>query len=128
MKNIFFIIDGDDTLPIPDTMSVALQDIDGSETGRNQEGTMQRDRVAGGSGAKRKVNYTWKGLDNYQISRLLQSIGGVSMQLKYPDPYEGGYKTIKCYVGDRTAPVWRKGCSNTGEIIWESLSANFVEF
>ncbi|MDD6689230.1 MAG: hypothetical protein PUE56_04370 [Clostridium sp.] len=125
MANIYFIINGNNNLPIPSTMSVALQDIDGSESGRNQKGKMQRDRVAKG---KRKVNYTWSGLNMAEMSQLLQAIDGVSMELKYPDPYEGGYKTIKCYVGDRTAPVWKKGSTTTGEIIWESLSANFVEF
>ncbi len=128
MANIWFIIDGDNTLPIPNTMSVALQDVDGSESSRNQKGTMQRDRVAGGSNAKRKVSYTWSGLTNTEISKLLKAIDGVSMQLKYPDPYIGGYKTIKCYVGDRAAPIFKRGTTNVNEIIWESLSANFVEF
>lgn len=131
MANVLFIINDNASLPVPNTMSVTLQDIDSDKTGRNQKGTMIRDRVAGGAKAKRKVNCTWAGLTTSEISKLLKAIGGVSMKLKYIDPYVGDYKTITCYVGDRSTPVYNRGyetVTDAKNIIWESLSANFVEF
>jgi len=121
------IINGNSGLKVPASVQVDIQDIDGSETGRNQNGDMMRDRVAGGSDAKRKISCTWKGLTNSEISDLLRAMDDVSFSLTYPDPYTGTARTATVYVGDRSAPVWRNGASSSSKIIWESLSANFVE-
>lgn len=121
------IINGNSGLKPPSSVQVDIQDIDSSETGRNQNGDMIRDRVAGGSDAKRKISCIWKGLTNSEISDLLRAMDDVSFTLTYPDPYTGTTRTSAVYVGDRSAPVWRSGASLNSEIIWESLSANFVE-
>lgn len=119
-------INGKANLKVPATLQVDIQDIDGSESGRNQKGDMMRDRVTGGSNAKRKISCTWKGLTQSEISSLLKAMSAVSFPIIYPDPYVGGMRTATVYVGDRSAPMWRNGLVNE-EIIWESLSANFVE-
>lgn len=120
-------INGNSNIKQPATMQVDLQDIDSSETGRNQSGNLMRDRVAGGSKAKRKVSCSWKGLTQSGISELLREMGGVSFPITYPDPYSGTFRTATVYVGDRSAPIFRNGADSNGEIIWESMSANFVE-
>ncbi len=120
-------INGNSNIKQPATMQVDLQDIDSSETGRNQSGDLMRDRVAGGSKAKRKVSCSWKGLTQSEISELLREMGGVSFPITYPDPYSGTFRTATVYVGDRSAPIFRNGADSNGEIIWESMSANFVE-
>ena len=120
-------INGNSNIKQPATMQVDVQDIDSSETGRNQSGNLIRDRVAGGSKAKRKVSCTWKGLTQSEISTLLNTMSGVSFSVNYPDPFTGNFRTATMYVGDRSAPVFRNGADSNGEIIWESLSANFVE-
>ena len=86
-----------------------------------------RDRVAGGSKAKRKVSCTWKGLTQSEISILLSAMSAVSFSVRYPDPYTGAFRTATMYVGDRSAPIFRNGADSNGEIVWESMSANFVE-
>lgn len=118
----------------PYTMEVALQDLDASTTGRNQKGKMIRDRVVGGANAKRKINCGWNGLTQKEMSTLLQAMSGVSFDIRYPDPYTGHYETKRFYVGDRTAPVLHNSktkdfgkSSMNNEVMWTSLSANFVE-
>lgn len=123
----FLIINGNPNLKVPSSIQVDIQDIDSSETGRNQKGDLIRDRVVGGAEAKRKISCTWKGLTNAEMSMLLHAMDDVSFSLTYPDPYIGAERTTNVYVGDRSAPVWRNGALSNSEIIWESLSANFVE-
>lgn len=124
---IILTINGKTNLKPPAAMQVDIQDIDGSESGRNQKGDMMRDRVVGGADAKRKISCTWKGLTQTEISELLKAMSSVSFPIVYPDPYEGSMRTAVVYVGDRSAPVWKNGASSESQIIWESLSANFVE-
>lgn len=110
----------------PATLQVALQDIDSDDAGRNQKGTMVRDRVVGGANAKRKVSCTWKGLTSNETSQLLQAMSAVAFYVTYPDPYTGSNRTMKAYVGDRTLPIYKKNADGT--YLWESLTANFVEY
>lgn len=123
----FLTIDGNSNIKTPATIQVDIQDVHGSETGRGQDGSMLIDRVAGGDDAKRKINCTWKGLTMSEISALLQSMKKASFSLTYPDPYIGKFRTATVYVGDRSAPIFKTGAAQTDDIIWESLSANFVE-
>ena len=78
----FLTINGNSNIKQPATMQVDIQDIDSSETGRNQSGNLIRDRVAGGSKAKRKVSCTWKGLTQSEISVLLKAMSGVSFPVR----------------------------------------------
>lgn len=123
----FLTIDGNTNIKTPATLQVDLQDVHGSETGRVQSGDMMIDRVAGGEKAKRKISCTWKGLTMSEISALLQAMKKSSFSLTYPDPYVGAFRTATVYVGDRSAPIFKTGAAQTNEIIWESLSANFIE-
>ncbi len=109
----------------PFSLKVTLQDIDSDDTGRNQKGTMIRDRVVGGSDVKRKVECTWKALTSSEISALLKAMDAVSFNVTYPDPYTGNSRTMKAYVGDRSSPIFIT--RPDGSYVWESLTANFVE-
>lgn len=126
MANVAILKINGTTIKAPSTIKVTLQDIDSDDTGRNQKGTMIRDRVVGGADAKRKVECTWKGLSSSEVSTLLRAMGGVSFQLTYPDPYTGGNRVMKAYVGDRSVPIYVM--RPNGSYVWESLSANFVEY
>lgn len=123
----YLTIDGYSNLKPPATVQVDLQDVHGSETGRVQTGDMVLDRVAGGANAKRKISCTWKGLTMSEISALLNAMKKASFSLTYPDPYTGAMRTATVYVGDRSAPIFRTGATQANNIIWESLSANFIE-
>lgn len=105
----------------PKTFKVNIYDIDG-ETYRNTRGDLIRDRIT----TKRKLECEWPPLTMTQISTLLKAVEDEFFQVEYPDPYEGAFITKTFYVGDRTAPMLRQN-QQTGEILWEGLSMNFIE-
>ena len=87
---------------------------------RNAAGTMLIDRVA----VKRKLEMEWGPLTNSEMSTLLTSVSDVFFTVTYPDPKTGSSNTITCYVGDRTAAMYKY----TGTTpMWEGLKMNFIE-
>lgn len=100
-------------------MLVGIYDVS-SAADRNAQGTIVIDRVA----VKRKLEMEWGALTNAQISTLLSAVTSVFFNVTYPDPQTGANKTISCYVGDRTAPVYRE---ISGVPLWEGLKMNFIE-
>lgn len=109
-------------LPVPTVLQAGIQDLDSEDgTGRNQEGTMFRDRVA----VKRKVHCEWGPLTKSEMSTLLNAMKEVAFSLTYPDPQEGALKTITAYVGDRSTPMLMPLGENNW--LWGGLSADFIE-
>lgn len=113
-------------LPAPNKMKVIVQDIDSANTTRSASGMMQRDRVSGGANAKRKLELEWAGLRAAAVSKILQSIGDVFVQVEYPDTYTGTTRTAVFYSGDREAEMYSYDLYGTG-ILWKSLKANLIE-
>lgn len=101
-------------------LSISIQDLDASTTGRNQKGELFRDRVA----VKRKISYSAPPLSKAEMSSLLQAITDQFFTLQYPDPQTGSTKSITVYCGDRTAPMY--SCIN-GVYKWEGLTVDFIE-
>lgn len=109
-------------LPAPTVLQPGLQDLDSENgTGRNQLGTMFRDRVA----VKRKVHCEWGVLNKQEMKDLLSAMSSASFKLTYPDPQEGVLKEITAYVGDRT-PAMCAVISDT-DWMWTGLSIDFIE-
>lgn len=99
----------------------SLQDVDSAESGRNQNGTMVRDRVA----QKIKWQLSFPPLTSAEISSLLSAINGVTLSFTYPDPRTGLQSDAKtCYVGDRTSPLYSL---INGVPMWEGLSFSIIE-
>ena len=113
-------------LPSPAKMSVIVQDIDSANTTRSANGTMLRDRVAGGATAKRKIELEWSGLDAGKTQSILQSIGDEFFQVEYPDTYTGEIRVAEFYSGDRSAEMYSSNLYGRG-ILWKNLKANFIE-
>lgn len=107
-------------LPDPKSFSWGLQDVDADGSGRNQNGDAFRDRVA----RKRKWTMEWPPLTAEQCSTILKAVTDVFFQATGPDAEDGTNRTMTCYVGDRTTPMY--SCID-GEWRWESLAMNFVE-
>lgn len=107
-------------LPDPSSFSWSLQDIDADGTGRDQDGDAFRDRVA----TKRKWTMTWPALHPKEMSVLLNAVTDIFFEATGPDAMTGENRTMTCYVGNRTAPMY--SCID-GEALWESLSMDFVE-
>ena len=113
-------------LPDPAVMTVLLQDIDSAGTTRSANGTMMRDRVAGGKTAKRKIELEWPPLNDAKASQILQAIQAVFFAVEYPDPYEGGRRTAVFYAGDRSLPMYHHNLNGQG-VLWEGLKVNLIE-
>lgn len=113
-------------LPPPQTLTVSLQDIDAATTTRSANGTMLRDRVAGGASAKRKLELEWPAMDVSKAKTILQAVQDEFFFVRYPDPYTGGMRTAQFYAGDRSAPMYSFNLYGRG-ILWRNLSFNLVE-
>ena len=109
-------------LPVPIALQPGLQDLDSEDgSGRNQLGTMFRDRIA----VKRKVHCEWGPLTKTEMSTLLKAMSEASFSLTYPDPQEGALKTITAYVGDRSTPMLMP--LGEADWMWGGLSVDFIE-
>lgn len=110
------------SLPAPTVLQPGIQDLDSETgTGRNQAGTMFRDRVA----VKRTVHCEWGVLTKTEMSALLKAMADVSFELTYPDPQIGELNTITAYVGNRV-PAMCAAISDT-DWMWTGLAVDFVE-
>lgn len=109
--------------------SVDIYDVDASTTGRNQAGTMIRDRVA----VKRKVNCKWNYIKPEVAQELLNAVKSPFFNLRFDDPMTGGKYTGTFYVGDRSVPYYSKAVNgayvfiDTKSTIISELSMNFIE-
>ena len=112
------------SLPMPahNGAIFSVQDIDSAETGRNQDGTLMRERVA----TKVKWQLTFPPLSRAMLASLLNSdIKNPTFSFTYPNPYSAtGTITKTCYVGDRTAPMYSMA---SGMPMWENVSFNVIE-
>lgn len=107
-------------IPAPKICKVGISDQDlNSDTDSN--GNLHRNRVT----IKRKISNEWGPLTWPEISKILTSIKDVFFNVTYPDPQTGKFETKKMYVGDRTVPI--AVLQEDGSIIWEGLTADFVE-
>lgn len=111
--------------PKKEGLTVNVQDIDAATTTRSANGTMLRDRVAGGANAKRKLEVEWPPMSSAEISTILQAIQGKFFWVEYPDPYTGTTRVAQFYSGDRSAPVY--SCALGTTPLWKGLKANFIE-
>ena len=113
---------GSVSLPAPTGLQPGIQDLDSEEgTGRNQAGTMFRDRVA----VKRSIHCEWAVLTRSEMSALLTAMSPASFEFTYPDPQTGQLETITAYVGNRV-PAMCMAISDT-DWVWNGLSVDFVE-
>ena len=113
---------GNTELPAPTVLQPGIKDLDSEDgTGRNQEGTLFRDRIA----VKRTVHCEWGVLTRQDMADLLSAMSPASFSLTYPDPMLGELNTITAYVGDRTPAI----CSVISDTDWEwlGLSVDFTE-
>lgn len=107
----------------PQTLEFQIYDLDSEEgSGRNQNGDMFRDRKA----IKRKIVCNFPPLTQSQMKTILTAVEPMFFELEYPDARTGSQRTMTCYVGDRTTPIYRKD-PYTQEWIWKGLSINFIE-
>jgi len=107
------------TIKTPQKFAPGIYDVS-KNADRNAAGDILIDRVA----TKRKLEMEWGALTNTEMSTLLSLVTDVFFTVVYPDPLTGAAKTITCYVGDRTAPMYK---DTSGTPLWEGLKMNFIE-
>ena len=109
-------------LPDPKTATPSREDIDSSETGRNQKGLMFRYRVA----TKVKWTNAWGPLTPAQVSTILTAIEDEWFYLTYTDPKTDALVTGKFYAGPQSVPVlWWNPMKN--KRMYSGLTVNFIE-
>jgi len=107
-------------VPAPSRVTVNLQDLSSGDSGRNADGTAMIDFIA----TKRKIEVEWPAMYAQPMAELMTAMKPITFTVTYIDPETGTAKTITCYKGDRTAPVYN---IVNGVILWESMKCNFIE-
>lgn len=95
---------------------VQMSDIDSSETGRVEAGTMERERVRHDVA---KLQLEWKHITAAELEQITSGIADEFFQVKY---FYGDWKTATMYAGDRNIHMIVAG----EEQFW-TISVNLIE-
>lgn len=110
-------------MPTPSSFKVPESDLDSQDTGRNELGFLQRDRVRQGL---RKIECSWNALKPAEASILLKAVKPASVLVTYMDPEEATYVNKNMYVGDRSSEM-KIYDDSTGDCRW-NISFNLTEY
>lgn len=113
-------IDGVD-LPSPSSFKMPRSDLDSSDTGRNELGILQRDRIRQGV---YKIELEFKGINSSNLYKVESAIEPAELNVTFPTPT--GIQTKKMYAGDRNVEMVKYD-DNPDLIRW-NLSFNLVEY
>ena len=113
----FLVIDGVG-LPAPNEYKVQLSDLDSSDTGRTEDGTLVRDRVREGVA---KISVSWAAVSTPQCAAILQALTPAALNVRY---FFGGMRTARMYAGDRSAELI---AAREGQGVW-NVEASLVEY
>jgi len=113
-------IDGVD-LPAPSVFKIPQSDLDSSDTGRNELGILQRDRIRQGL---YKIELEWKGITSSQLHLIESAIEPSEINVTFPTAT--GMKTKKMYAGDRNVEIVKYD-KDFDKIRW-NISFNLIEY
>ena len=113
-------IDGVD-LPAPSSYKMPRSDLDSSDTGRNELGILQRDRIRQGV---YKVELEFKGINSSQLYLIESAVEPAELNVTIPTPT--GLQTKKMYAGDRNAEMIKY--HDLPDFILWNLSFNLIEY
>ena len=105
-------------LPTPNEYKVQFSDLDSSDTGRTEDGTMMRNRVREGIA---KISVSWAALSTADCAKILNAVKPESFTAAY---FFGSMRTARMYAGDREAELV---AARPGQGVWE-VSLNLIEF
>lgn len=111
-------------LPNPTKFIIGMSDLDSSDTTRNEEGVLVRNRVRQGV-TKIELSFKIRGRDVASIMGLIEP---AQVRVSYMDPRIFDMREINAYVGDRTSNmlVYTPGMSYE-DVLWE-VSFNLIEY
>ncbi len=113
-------IDGVD-LPAPSSYKMPRSDLDSSDTGRNELGILQRDRIRQGV---YKVELEFKGINSSKLYLIDSAIEPASLQVTFPTPTGSNTRTM--YSGDRNVKMVKYN-EDYNKILWD-ISFNLIEY
>lgn len=113
-------IDGAD-LPAPSNFKISRSDLDGSDTGRNEIGVLQRDRIRQGI---YKIELEFTGIISEKLQTIEMAIEPASVQVKFPTQL--GVLTRTMYAGDRNIEMVKYD-PDYNKIRWD-ISCNLIEY
>ena len=113
-------IDGVD-LPSPSVFKIPRSDLDSSDTGRNELGVLQRDRIRQGI---YKIELEWKGINSSELHLIESAIEPAELNVTFPTPT--GMQIKKMYAGDRNVEMVSYN-DDYNKIIW-NISFNLIEY
>ena len=114
-----------EALPTPtsDGYSISRSDLDGSSTGRGEDGVMFRDRVREGI---YKIELKWQ-LTMAQLADVVKAITPSSFKVEFFDITTCSYVTRTMYAGDRSGSIVNFiDPDNPNQAVCE-LSCSFIE-
>lgn len=114
-------IDGNYNFKAPASLKWSIQTISSADTGRDQDGLMQKDDIAD----KRKIELTWTALTKEDTHDILVAIHHKYINATFYDPLIGDEATFEMYGGDKAAPVYT--WQPNGQKMYASLSVNLIE-
>lgn len=112
-------IDGVD-LPAPTIFKPSNSDMDSQDTGRNELGVMQRDRIRQGI---YKLELTWEKISSSQLHLIKMAIQPASIKVTFAS--EKGPITKAMYAGDRNINMVAYN-EDYNKILWD-ISFNLTE-
>lgn len=107
-------------IPCPSQFDWGLQDVSDSESGRDQNAYMHKNRIA----QKRKINLSWNAVNPMKIKEILQAFQPEYVMVEYFDPLEGEVVIKEFYTGDKSAPV--KIWAGTNKL-YSNVAFNLIE-
>ena len=110
--------------PSPTKYNVLMSDLDSSDTARNEQGVLVRNRVRQGV-TKIELAYIVSGK---QAQTIMACIEPAQVAVRFYDPRQGIYREATMYVGDRTCSMKRFLPEDSiDSVLWE-VAFNLVEY
>ncbi|GFN35383.1 DUF6711 family protein [Tepidimicrobium xylanilyticum] len=113
-------IDGVD-LPSPSVFKIPRSDLDSGDTGRNELGVLQRDRIRQGI---YKIELEWKGINSSELHLIESAIEPAELNVTFPTPTGMATKTM--YAGDRNVEMLKY--DEISDKIYWNISFNLIEY
>jgi hypothetical protein len=112
---------GGAAMPSPSSMKIPQFDLDSGDTGRNETGVIQRDRVRQGI---YKIECEWKGITSSDLNMIENAVKPASFSVAFPTSVGSQTKTM--YVGDRNIEI-AVYSEDYHKIRW-NISFNLIEY
>lgn len=106
-------------LPIPSSYEAKVVDISAPDAGRTEDMAMHKMRV----GQSFRADVKWSFPTRSDVATLMSAFNSEYFLASVIDPRVAtGYVSLRCYAGDRTAPLW-----NSYHGRWETFALAIIQ-